>query len=317
MLQQVDLAFQSWLQGLRPKNPRAAVVDATLYEQARQSIESPLQLAIPGDDSGGAIWLFVPETRFNCRECRHPVGIDEETCPFCNAPVTEPEDEPFDHDEDGMFSDWERQYGFDPFDASDAQKDFDGDGYTNLEEYQAKTNPRDANDRPPAVKRMQLVDIQGTKFGLRFNSRVRTGSGYKFGLNYRLPSGEIRTDFVRIGDTIEGFKIESYEQKSEPAEPPAMGNVDVSELVLLAPRGDRIILIKDKAKLHVELVAILRLELRGEEQRFEVRKGDPLEVDGRAYEVINVDDRERLVVIKSADSDTNVTIRQEPGRSGM
>ena len=42
---------------------------------------------------------------------------------------------PVDSDRDGMPDDWETAHGLNPRDPSDAAKDRDGDGYTNLEEY--------------------------------------------------------------------------------------------------------------------------------------------------------------------------------------
>jgi pectate lyase len=48
---------------------------------------------------------------------------------------------PADKDNDGMPDEWETRYGLDPKDASDAAKDKDGDGYTNIEEYLNGTNP--------------------------------------------------------------------------------------------------------------------------------------------------------------------------------
>jgi hypothetical protein len=46
-----------------------------------------------------------------------------------------------DTDNDGMPDEWELKYGFDPEDPSDAKEDYDGDGYTNLKEYEIGTNP--------------------------------------------------------------------------------------------------------------------------------------------------------------------------------
>jgi pectate lyase len=48
---------------------------------------------------------------------------------------------PVDSDHDGMPDEWEKKYGLDPNDPSDAAKDLDGDGYTNLEEYLNGTDP--------------------------------------------------------------------------------------------------------------------------------------------------------------------------------
>lgn len=47
-----------------------------------------------------------------------------------------------DDDGDGMPSFWERKFGLNPFDPSDADLDPDGDGLTNLQEYRHGTDPR-------------------------------------------------------------------------------------------------------------------------------------------------------------------------------
>ncbi len=46
-----------------------------------------------------------------------------------------------DVDCDGMPDWWEERYGFDPYDPTDAERDEDGDGYTNVEEYNDGNNP--------------------------------------------------------------------------------------------------------------------------------------------------------------------------------
>ncbi len=311
-LNTAEKKFESWRTKLSPSNPAAAIVDAAFFEGARRALEAPLQLAVPSEGQADAVWMFVPEARFNCRECRHPVAAGAEICPFCNASVVETTPEPLDHDGDGMPTEWERRYGLDPFDPTDAHKDLDGDGWTNLEEYLAGTDPTDPESRPPAIGRVVLESITGTRFDLRYNSRVRTSSGHKFGLNYRLPSGETRTEFVSIEDTIEGFKVMGHELKEEPPKPPVMVKVDVSELTLLTPRGDEIILIKDQDRLHVELEATLSLTLGANVQTFKVRKGDPLEVDGRTYSVIGVDAKDQIVILRGEDTNSVITIRKGP-----
>ena len=55
-----------------------------------------------------------------------------------------------DDDNDGMPDSYETSKGFNPLNASDASADPDGDGYTNLEEYEAGTDPHDPESFPRA-----------------------------------------------------------------------------------------------------------------------------------------------------------------------
>ena len=54
----------------------------------------------------------------------------------------------YDTDSDGMPNTWEVAYGLDPNNRTDAGGDPDGDGYMNIEEFEAGTNPRDGQDHP-------------------------------------------------------------------------------------------------------------------------------------------------------------------------
>ncbi|MFQ5911167.1 MAG: hypothetical protein ACE5IJ_10705, partial [Thermoplasmata archaeon] len=58
--------------------------------------------------------------------------------------------DPLSNDTDGdvMPDGWEHFNALDPKDPSDADEDFDGDGFTSLEEYQSGTNPRDPHSHP-------------------------------------------------------------------------------------------------------------------------------------------------------------------------
>jgi len=317
MMRQIEADFAGWLSGLRPLNEHAVAVSPAPYETAKAALREPILLAPPIENRDDILWMFVPETRFNCRECRHPVSVLAEACPFCQAPVVPLEPETVDHDGDGMPTWWERKYGLDPFDPSDASKDFDGDGYTNIEEFTAGTDPTNPDSRPPAAGRLALENISGTEFGLRFNSRVRTqDGGFRFGLNYRMPDGQTKTDFVDIGGSVAGFKVEAYEEKMVRAEPPKLGWEDLSSLTLRTPKGDAIILVKDRAVQYVELVAHLTLKLRGTIERYAVRKGESFELDGGTYTLIDIDAKARRVVILAKESGLEMTIKQATGVGG-
>jgi len=56
-----------------------------------------------------------------------------------------------DYDNDGMLDTWEINYNLNPNNANDAGTDLDNDGYNNLEEFLAGTNPIDVEDHPSYI----------------------------------------------------------------------------------------------------------------------------------------------------------------------
>lgn len=68
-----------------------------------------------------------------------------------------------DDDNDGMPDTFENTHGLDPFDTSDANEDADGDGRTNLEEFQAGGNPK-VDDVSPEFGDVQDITIDATGY---------------------------------------------------------------------------------------------------------------------------------------------------------
>ncbi len=63
-----------------------------------------------------------------------------------------------DDDGDTMPDEYEIANSLDPLDAADADGDADGDGFTNLEEFQAGTDPQNADDAP-AINKVPIAII--------------------------------------------------------------------------------------------------------------------------------------------------------------
>ena len=65
-----------------------------------------------------------------------------------NITICSDANHPDDCDRDGLPDYWERSYGLDPYDPTDAKLDTDHDGYTNLQEFTANTDPTNAKSHP-------------------------------------------------------------------------------------------------------------------------------------------------------------------------
>jgi Bacterial TSP3 repeat len=99
-----------------------------------------------------------------------------------------------DMDQDGMDDAWEVANGFDPSNRADAIEDADGDGFTNLQEYLAGTNPHDPNSN----LRIQNVHQNTGGLGITFSSVA--GKYYRLQTSTNL-NGGVWTD---VGAIISG-----------------------------------------------------------------------------------------------------------------
>ncbi len=103
-----------------------------------------------GNNNGGLLSLAADDDRnlWGVRGDGQVYTIDRQTFEY-NYEFTTVEGaislamykENIDGDRDGMFDTWERIYGLNEFDDSDANKDADNDGLSNLQEFTLKTDP--------------------------------------------------------------------------------------------------------------------------------------------------------------------------------
>ncbi len=119
--------------------PRRDPVDTRIIEEVRTGVIPPLQIA-KGSAEKAAFYGYQEK------------WIDELAALVPKGFITDPSEvggwpeyrgQPYaDGDHDGLPDDWETAHGLNPRDASDAVKDANGDGYTNIEDFIDGLDPR-------------------------------------------------------------------------------------------------------------------------------------------------------------------------------
>jgi hypothetical protein len=109
---------------------------------------------------------------------------DEPSNWIASAPTADPGPSAVtDTDADGIPDDWERSFGLNPNDPSDARQDMDNDGLSNLQEYQAGTNPGD----PRSSLGLVVTSANGSSVTIQFNAIQ--GVSYTIQMRSSLSSG--------------------------------------------------------------------------------------------------------------------------------
>ena len=120
-------AYSSVLESVGASLPKRDTIDARIVDETRNGYAT-----YEGDTYKSK--ARVPDTSKKC-------GIIDSQKDVGGWPELKSLPAPVDSDSDGMPDAWEKQYGLDPHNVSDASKDKDRDGYTNIEEYLNATDP--------------------------------------------------------------------------------------------------------------------------------------------------------------------------------
>ena len=192
----------------------------------REGLRQPSQWTI-----GGRSGLFVPE--------KHFIGPNGLPATLQNTQIHPP-----------VPNEWLEQFGLPIADSDVLTQDPDGDGFTNLDEWQFHTNPTDKSSHPDYLTKLKMKSFTREPFRMRFDSWVEDTYGINT-IDLKEP-----TQFLKLGDTIRGteFKIVKFTEKSEVN---SIGtNVDVSELLLEhETTKEQLTLIKEKTAVSPESVA--------------------------------------------------------------
>jgi len=140
--------------GPPPKNASPPPV-ATELDRAAKQLQHPTQWK-SSTHSG----LFVPE--------KHFIGANGQPATLKNTQVHPP-----------VPNDWFEKFGLPIQDADVLEQDPDGDGFTNVDEWQGGTDPTNKDSHPDYLTKLHLVSATEEPFPFVFASRT----GNTFGLN--------------------------------------------------------------------------------------------------------------------------------------
>lgn len=187
---------------------------------------------------------------------------------------------------------WLIKYDLPYWESNIKEQDADGDGFSNLEEYLAGSDPRDKNSIPPFYTKLRLLRFISKPFRLIFTGTPDGGQTFTINTKDR----GTRTQFLELGEMIEGtsYKIVSYEMKTERRNET---DFDASTLTIESTQtGQRIVLVATKeANDPTSFGEFLYLY---DDSRFTVKKDDefsmPPETD-RKYKLIDISEKEAVI----------------------
>ncbi len=290
--------FDRALTVLRPTHPESQAVDDSPYQKAQQRLATPFQMH-PATNRP----FLVAQERVWCVECRQPILFEAENCPFCgkDQPGLEVSDE-WDSDGDGLPDVWERRYGLNPLDPKDAHHDLDGDGFTNLEEYLAETDPADPASHPPRVAFLRVHEVVEVPFPLVLLGTIRAPDDT---FRYQIKVLSLNQDFyVSEGQPVgaSGYVLVKGELRQELRDVPGWNEkrlVDVHFVTVR--RGDTTVTLEQGAPgKSSEYGVTFRCDKDRERVDYKAQSGGTFEFDGEEYEVISVDRTYGTVVIRRA-----------------
>lgn len=304
-------AYEQQLAAVKPSHEGVAAANLDVLHNALRGVKTPF--ALNDVDSKKASFL-ASERRIFCQKgdeeskkeaCGKPIPAECEVCPFCGMKQNVVKVE-VDTDHDGLPNDWEKKFGLNPDDPADAAKDADGDGFTNIEEYQAKTDPKDAESHPDYLEFLAISgDLKRDMLPFWFkeaNGPIPDGKG---GKTYRLTfmrlnvKDKFRNRFsVKVGEEIasedgkvkSGWVVKAYNQKSEKqsiagSKTGAMKMVDVSTVDIERASDGRKMSIRIGVQVNPIEEQIDLAWSRGEGKTFTVSAGAEFSLNNRKYRV--------------------------------
>jgi len=88
----------------------------------------------------------------------------------------------------------------DPTWSDSPQRDKDGDGFSNLEEFNDETDPNDEKSFGDLITKLRVAEVKSTIWRLEFNSVL--GNGFQLNLLFKEPGGPVQNNRMGANDAI-------------------------------------------------------------------------------------------------------------------
>lgn len=191
--------------GSQAGNRDASVAEADRVPQAKASLQLNRVVA-PADANGRLVDLFTGVPLFVDRDAPTK-GIDLPTSPPVHPPIP---------------NEWWLQHKLDPGFADSPHRDADGDGFTNLEEFEAGTDPNNQESHPTLVAKLRYLRDESLQWVLRPGIEDDGGFAFEYGDNQggvnRAPISRIVKPgemFFTDGVMKDRFKLLGSERRDE------------------------------------------------------------------------------------------------------
>ena len=294
-----DEAAQSAVRAVerqKPDKTGVAPEDMTAFARTKSATLNPLAIA---EIDGKQESFLASEQRVKCK-CGKVIPGNLRECPFCKESLSDVNDAT----EAALRAEaWKKQYGI-ALDGSDK----DGDGFTNREEFEAKTDPTDATSHPAYFDSLSLqLPLKETYVPFVFTKATQIPSGWRcefFDPKQKDDYGRMgRTFTATIGEEVgasakapSGYLLKGYEKKEEKRPIPGGAGmtraVDVSVATVERKVDGKLVTLvvqsRKNAKLTpVDVQATLVYE-RGGTKTFDVITGSEVDLNGEKHKVLGI-----------------------------